>query len=71
MIEILENKIKELEEQVQMEKMVKKSEVMLNTELKERIEKLELHKETLIEINENYSNIISKLRIRLKEIILK
>ena len=67
----LENKIKELEEQLQMEIMVKKSEVMLNKELLERIEKLELHKETLIEINEKYSNTIGKLRARLKELIVK
>jgi chaperonin cofactor prefoldin len=67
----LENKIKELEEQIQIEIMVKKSEVMLNKELLERIEKLELHKETLIEINEKYSNTIGKLRARLKELIVK
>jgi CII-binding regulator of phage lambda lysogenization HflD len=67
----LENKIKELEEKLQMETMVKRSEVMLNEELQERIEKLELHKETLIEINEKYSNIISKLRNRLKQFIVK
>ena len=36
-----EDRIKELEEQLQMETMVKKSEVMLNKELQERIEKLE------------------------------
>ena len=66
-----EDRIKELEEQLQMQIAVKKSEVMLNKELLERIEKLELHKETLIEINEKYSNIISKLRIRLKQLIIK
>jgi hypothetical protein len=37
----LENKIKELEEKLQMEIAVKRSEVMLNKELQERIEKLE------------------------------
>jgi len=62
--------IKELEEKLQMETMVKKSEVILNQELLERIEKLELHKETLIEINEKYSNIIGKLRARLKKLIV-
>ena len=68
---MLEQRIKELEEQLQMEIMVKKSEVMLNKELHERIEKLELHIETLIEINEKYSNTIGKLRARLKELIVK
>lgn len=62
--------IKELEEKLQMEIMVKKSESLLNQELLERIEKLELHKETLIEINEKYSNIIGKLRVRLKKLIV-
>ena len=66
-----EDRIKELEEQLQMQIAVKKSEVMLNKELLERIEKLELHKETLIEINENYSETISKLRTRLKELVVK
>jgi hypothetical protein len=62
--------IKELEEKLQMETMVKKSESILNQELLERIEKLELHKETLIEINEKYSNVIGKLRVRLKKLIV-
>ena len=65
-----DEKIKELEQKLQMETMVKKSEVLLNQELLERIEKLELHKETLIEINEKYSNIIGKLRVRLKKLIV-
>jgi hypothetical protein len=64
----LENKIKELEFNLQMEKMVKKSEVEINKELLERIEKYELHIETLIKINEEYSNLIGKLRARLKKL---
>jgi hypothetical protein len=71
MTQELENKIKELEEKLQMEKMVKKSEVELNRELLERIEKHQLHIETLIQINEKYSDIIGKLRARLKELIVK
>ena len=67
----LEDKIKELESNLQMEKMVKKSEVELNKELLERIEKHQLHIETLIKINEEYSNIIAKLRARLIELIIK
>jgi hypothetical protein len=66
-----DQKIIELENELTMEKMVKKSEVLLNKELQERIEKLELHKETLIEINEKYSDTIGKLRARLKELIVK
>jgi hypothetical protein len=70
MIDELQNKIKELEEKLEMEKAVKKSEVLLNKELQERIEKHQLHIETLIEINEKYSNIICKLRARLKQLIV-
>ena len=66
----LENKIKELEEKLQMEKMVKKSEVELNKELLERIEKHQLHIETLIKINEEYSTLIGKLRARLKKLVV-
>ena len=66
-----EHKVKELEEKLQMEIAVKKSEIMLNKELQERIEKLELHRETLIEINEKYSDTIGRLRARLKEFIVK
>ena len=63
--------IKELEEKLEMEIMVKKSESLLNQELLERIEKLELHKETLLKINENYSDNLSKLRIKLKKLIIE
>jgi len=67
----LEDKIKELESDLLMEKMVKKSEVELNKELLERIEKYQLHIETLIKINEEYSNTIAKLRIKVKSLALK
>jgi hypothetical protein len=70
-IKELEKKVQELEEKYQMEKSVKKSEVMLNSELNERIEKHQLHIETLLKINEDYSNLIGKLRARLKELIVK
>jgi len=66
----LEDKIKELETNLQMEKMVKKSEVEINKELLERIEKHQLHIETLIKINEEYSTLIGKLRVRLKKLIV-
>ena len=67
----LNNKIKELEENLQMEIAVKKSEVLLNKELLERIEKHQLHIETLIKINEDYSNIIAKLSSRLKKLVVE
>jgi seryl-tRNA synthetase len=68
-IQNLNTRIKELEQDIQMEKMVKKSEVMLNAQLLQRIEKLELHIETLIKINEEYSNMIVQLRLTIKNII--
>jgi len=69
-IQNLNTRIKELEQDIQMEKMVKKSEVMLNADLLQRIEKLELHIETLIKINEEYSNMVAQLRLTIKNIIL-
>jgi len=68
-IKELKNEIIELDQKFKMEKMVKNSEVQLNKTLKETIEKNELHIETLVKINEEYSNIIAKLRIKLKNLI--
>jgi chaperonin cofactor prefoldin len=68
-IKELEFKIIDLENKLVMETMVKKSEVELNKELLERAEKHQLHIETLININEEYSNTISKLRLQLKNLI--
>jgi chaperonin cofactor prefoldin len=68
-IKELKNEINELDQKLKMEILVKKSEVGLNKTLKETIEKNELHIETLVKINEEYSNIIAKLRIKLKNLI--
>lgn len=68
-IKELKNDLIELDQKFKMEKMVKNSEVSLNKTLKETIEKNELHIETLVKINEEYSNIIAKLRIKLKNLI--
>jgi chaperonin cofactor prefoldin len=68
-IKELKNEINELDQKLKMEILVKKSEVGLNKTLKETIEKNELHIETLGKINEEYSNIIAKLRIKLKNLI--
>jgi len=70
-IKELELKIIDLENQFMMEKMVKQSEVQLNKELKERIEKGDLHNETLGKIIEHYIDTVARLRIRLKDLILK
>tara|TARA_R100001244_G_scaffold79458_1_gene62496 strand:- start:588 stop:863 length:276 start_codon:yes stop_codon:yes gene_type:complete len=70
-LEKKEKEIKRLEEQVQMETMVKKSEVVMNKNLQLNIEKLELNIETLMEINEKYADKIGLLRNRLKKLIIE
>ena len=70
-IEELKIKIKELEEKLQMEITVKKSEVMMNKNINERIETQQIYIETLLKINENLSEKIGILNTRLKELIIK
>lgn len=67
----LEERLKELEHLLEMEKQVKANEVQINKSLQENIEKLLLQNDTLIRINEDYSNTIGILRTRLKELIVK
>jgi hypothetical protein len=62
--------IKELQNALDMEVSVKNSEVIMNKELLERIEKKDLHLETLSKINDKYSNAIAELRVRLKKLIV-
>ena len=63
--------IKDLEEKLSREKAVKRSEVIMNAELLARIEKYQLHIETLLKINEEYSDKIGELRSRLKKLIVE
>lgn len=63
-----DKKIKELEDKLSEEIAVKKSEVILNKELLEKIEKQKLHITTLQEINEDYSNKIAKLKVIINKI---
>jgi len=63
-----DKKIKELEDKLSEEIAVKKSEVILNKELLEKIEKQKLHINTLQEINEDYSNKIAKLKVIINKI---
>lgn len=63
-----DKKIKELEDKLSEEIIVKKSEVLLNKELLEKIEKQNLHITTLQEINEDYSNQIAKLKVIINKI---
>jgi hypothetical protein len=64
-----DNKIKELEERLQIEIMVKKSEVLINQELKEQIEKKDFHIKTLTELNDEFFNKIIELKLKLKKLI--
>jgi len=68
-IEKLEEEIKKLEDSLSEVKGVKNSEVMINKELKERIEKQDLVIETLQKLNEHFMSKITKLRIKLKKLI--
>jgi hypothetical protein len=63
--------IQELKEQIQMEKIVKDSEVLMNADLKEYNEKLQLTIDTLLKINEDFLIKIAKLKFELKRKIDK
>jgi len=63
----LMQRIKELEEDLIAEKMVKKSETERNHNLMCDNEKKDLHINTLVKINEHYSNIVAGLRKKLKD----
>tara|TARA_R110000823_G_scaffold314120_1_gene442725 strand:+ start:2021 stop:2224 length:204 start_codon:yes stop_codon:yes gene_type:complete len=58
--------IEELKQRIEEEQAVKRSEVMRNKELLERIEKLNLQIETLLVINDSFQDKIAKLRSLLK-----
>ena len=63
--------IQELKEQLQMEKAVKDSEVLMNADLKEYNEKLQLTIDTLLKINEDFLLKIANLKFELKRKIDK
>ncbi len=60
--------IKDLREKLEMEIQVKKNEVLINGEYKKVIEKLELQNETLIKINEDFTNKILYLKNQIKKL---
>ena len=68
MIEDKDKKIAELESLVIQEKVVKESEMLLNKELLIKIKILELHNNTLLSINGEYSQEIAQLKILLEKI---
>jgi hypothetical protein len=69
LIKKLKEKIIELEDTLSEEIAVKRSEVMLNKELKERIQKQELIIENLGEINDYFLEKIKNLRIKINKLI--
>lgn len=64
-----QKRIEELEEELIAEKMVKKNEKQYNEQLRVEIEKRDLHIQTLNKINDHFSDIIAKLRKKLKDSI--
>jgi hypothetical protein len=61
--------IEDLKTKIEEEVMVKQSEVLMNKDLKLRIEQLELEIELLQKINNYLLETTSKLRVKLKNII--
>jgi len=63
-----QQRIKQLEEQVEMEIAVKKSEVLINADLKDRITKLEIQLESVVNINNQYAEKLAKLQNHLRKL---
>jgi hypothetical protein len=64
----MQQRIKQLEEQVEMEVSVKKSEVLINADLKDRITKLEIQLESVVNINNQYAEKLAKLQNHLRKL---
>jgi hypothetical protein len=62
-------KIKELEDLLRSERIVKNSESLINKDLKEYNQKLEIQIEKLLEINQEFLNKIVKLNNHIKNLI--
>ena len=67
-IEIKNAIIKDLEEKVEMEKMVKTSEVNLNSDYKKHILNLETQIEALGKINDEFLNKIAELKHKIQKL---
>jgi len=70
-IKNLQEQIEELNVKLEMEDQVKKGEVIINIELQQRIESKDVQIEEILKINKNLIESISKLRIRLKKLIIE
>lgn len=64
----MQQRIKQLEEQVEMEISVKKSESLINADLKDRITKLEIQLETVVDINNKYAEKLATLQNKLRNL---
>ena len=64
----MQQRIKQLEDQVEMEVSVKKSEVLINADLKDRITKLEIQLESVVNINNQYAEKLAKLQNHLRKL---
>lgn len=61
--------IADLKVKLDMAEQVKKSEVMLNTDLRETIEKQKLHITTLQKINEDFSNKYAAIKVKYDKLL--
>jgi hypothetical protein len=62
-------KIKELEDMLKSENILRNSEILMNSDLKEYNQKLEIQIEKLLEINQEFLNKIVKLNNHIKKLI--
>jgi len=69
MIDEKDKIIKDLKVKLEMVEQVKKSEVMLNTDLRETIEKQKLHITTLQKINEDFSSKYATLKVKYDKLL--
>jgi hypothetical protein len=61
-------KIRELEDILKSERIIRSSETLMNSDLKEYTQKLELQIEKLLEINQEFLNKIVKLNNHIKKL---
>jgi hypothetical protein len=63
-----DKQIEELKTKLSSCELIKKSEILMNQQLKEKNKLLELHQETLLKINQEFSEKIAKLRIIIEKL---
>ena len=68
-IDKLENEVKELNEKLNLEQSLKKSELLMNGDLKKSNERKELIIQHLAELNDQLIEKVIRLKLRLKDIV--